>query len=184
MQVADTIRLVPHVGDHVRDHLAAAAPGSKRPQRPFQVPVLALEGDQSFVARQRLAVALDQLGLVIERIDLAEGPGTEDDDHVPGPRPVVARPGRGRPGRVDGRSRLQSAVGIQQAGQGHRAQSPRGVTEEPATIEQGQGLRRGKGCGHSTGHSRNTNSLEFSSTRPTCSIPNSRASPTSRSRSS
>ena len=78
---------------------ARAAPG--------QVAVLPLERDEPLVPRHRLAVVTDQVRLVIERIDMAERPGAEDDQDVLRPRLEVRGPRVS--GAGSGRSRAGSA---------------------------------------------------------------------------
>jgi hypothetical protein len=47
-----------------------------------EIAILALKGDQLGGTSQRLPVTKDEFGLVVERIDVAEGAGTEDDEDV------------------------------------------------------------------------------------------------------
>ena len=58
--------------------------------------MLALEGDQLLLAGHRLAVALDQLGLVVPGIEVAARPGAEDHEHPLGLRREVRRARRER----------------------------------------------------------------------------------------
>ena len=95
-------------GIRSRDHLAGLAARAERVLRSGQVARRALERDGR-PAGQRLAVALDQLRLVVPGVELADGAGAEDDDDVLRLRREVRRPRRERPGRIDDRRRRCAA---------------------------------------------------------------------------
>jgi hypothetical protein len=124
------------VRQQVRDILARLPPRLEGPGALAQRSVLSLEGDEVFRAGHRLAVPLDQLGFVVPRVQMADGPGAED---VQDP----LRPGRKLGGSRRQRSvlrtrrsrREQSAFGQHRA-LGDSAHTGGHVGEEPATIEQ------------------------------------------------
>jgi hypothetical protein len=67
--------------NHVGDHLAGLAAGAKFVLRSRQFACRPLKRDGRTV-RERLAVLLDQFGLEIPGLQLADGAGAEDDEHV------------------------------------------------------------------------------------------------------
>src|SRR4051812_9737625 len=64
----------------VGGHLAGLAARAEFPDRRDEIAVGALERDEALGAGHELAVALDELGLVVERVDVADGAGAEDDE--------------------------------------------------------------------------------------------------------
>ena len=96
MDEAKVINPLGQVGQEIGDELARLSPRPERPGALVQCAVLALERDQRFRSGHRLTVPLDQLWLVIERVEMAHGAGAEDMHNVFGPGRKVGRPRRQR----------------------------------------------------------------------------------------
>ena len=84
MDEAKVVRQSRKVRQHVREHFAGLAARFECPVWSCKVPVLALKGDQFVAAGQRLAVALDELGLVVPCIDMAQRARRENHQNVLG----------------------------------------------------------------------------------------------------
>jgi len=67
-----------------RYHLARLAARFEFPGALGEVALLALERQQLLSSRHRLTVTSDQLGLIVERVDLAARTGAEDHEDVLG----------------------------------------------------------------------------------------------------
>ena len=136
MDEAKVIRLLGQMGQQVGDVLARLPSGPEFPGALVQGAVLSLEGDQRLDPGHRLAVPLDQLGLVVPGVQMADRPGAEEvqDALRPGrKRGGLRRQGPGLRSRWSGRE--QPSLG-QQGTQGDSPHSRCHVGEEPAAIEQ------------------------------------------------
>ena len=71
----------PERRDDVAEHLAARAVGRKSQTGRSHGPEAVLERLDVLAEVRRLAVPLDQLGLEVEQVDVAGGPGHEELDH-------------------------------------------------------------------------------------------------------
>ena len=74
----DAIRMCRHVRQQAGNHLAAFACRQKRPRTFHEIAVLALERDEVFGPRQRLAIPLLKFRLVLPQIHVRSGPRAED----------------------------------------------------------------------------------------------------------
>ena len=134
-QVVDEGDVV-HDAPEVRHDVAQRLPGlpmrTERPHRlePRAQPVL--EGLHRLPEVAGLPVALHQLGLVVEQVDVAGRARHEQLNHAARPRPMVRAARRQRPG---GRPLRQEALARQQAGQGDPAQPAAGAPQEVAAGE-------------------------------------------------
>src|SRR5262249_50890097 len=88
----DVIDAAREVRQQIADPLAVAAVPRPAPRTAEEVAVTALEGDDTAGARQRLAVTADQLRLVLEGVEVADGAGAEDLEDAPGLRGEVRPP--------------------------------------------------------------------------------------------
>ena len=143
------------VRQQVRKRLAALAPRPELPGAACEVAVLALERDQLLDPGHRLPVPLDQLGLVIPGVEVADRAGAEDVQHPLRPAGEVRRPGRHRVGRSSGRLRLPCpGIGREQPPLAqHRRQrdpaDPGGhVAQEAAAVEQMAADEHGRSVRH------------------------------------
>jgi hypothetical protein len=128
----------------VRRHLAALAARAEFPDGRDEVALGALERDELVGARHGLAVPLHELGLVVERVDVADGAGAEDDEdsfRARGEMRISRR--ERRVGADDGTDRVdvrrgarEQLVLLEQVEQRHAAEPARGVAEERPAVEQ------------------------------------------------
>src|SRR5437870_102609 len=84
MDEAEIVGEFRQMRQHIGNRLAALTPRAKWPMRLCEVAVFALKGDQLVLTRQGLAVALEQLRLIIPCLEVGAGAGAEDDKNVPG----------------------------------------------------------------------------------------------------
>ena len=172
MDKADVVRHPANLRDEFRNHLAGLAARFEFPRALCEIALAALKRDQLFRSRHRLTVTLDELGLVVERVEVAAGSGTEDDNYVLRFRREVGIARRVRARRVNrwpDRCPLRGVCGEEfffskQTGQRDPAQTGREVGEETSTIEQ---LASGKFGSHRSvaNQGMNRNSFEFSRAR-------------------
>jgi hypothetical protein len=84
MHEAQVIGEFGKVRQQVRNHFPAFAPRLERPQRLDEIAVRTLKRHQTVATRQRLIVPLDQLGLIVPRIDVTERARAENHQHLLG----------------------------------------------------------------------------------------------------
>jgi hypothetical protein len=85
MDEAEVVGQLANARQEVARHLAARATRAELVARASEVTVLTLEGDELIGARHRLAVAADEFGFVVERVEMAQRAGAEDHQDVLGP---------------------------------------------------------------------------------------------------
>ena len=87
---------------------------------------------------RRLAVPLDQLGLEVEEVDVAGGPGHEELDHPPGPGRMVQAAVGAQPGERAAAAGVggEQAVGPQQGRERDAAQASTALPEEIAPVHE------------------------------------------------
>ncbi len=160
---AHVIDEVAEVGDEVGDHFPALAAGSEFPGAFGEHALFALEGDEVIGTGHGLAVVADEVGFIVEGIELAAGTGAEDHEDLFGGGGEVGWSGGVGIGGVDigadgifagGTLALgiaEEAVEVEQVGEGDGAEAGAGVAEEAASVEQGVwgdmhgGVRRRRG---------------------------------------
>src|SRR4051794_9529105 len=76
------VRQGSEVRKHFGNHLSGLSPRPEFPQRLSEGAIRALEGDQLFTPGEGLAVALDELGLVIPNVKMTERARTKDYEHI------------------------------------------------------------------------------------------------------
>ncbi len=81
---ANVIGKLADVADEIADHLPALPITPEGIQRPREISLLPLRSDKAIGARQRLAVALGQLGFVIPSVHLADCAAAKDDENLLG----------------------------------------------------------------------------------------------------
>ncbi len=146
MQKAQLVGQFTEIGQQLAGHLPALPARTKFPQRLGQIAVLALECDQFVRPRHRLAVVLDQVRLVLERVYVAQRPAHEHHQHILRFGGEMRRAGGIRIRRVDLRTqwrlrvvaffRGQQTVVGQQRSQRNPPQPAAGMGEESAAGEQ------------------------------------------------
>ena len=109
----------------------------ERPRAPVQASLFALKGDEAVGSRQGLAVATDELRLVVEGVNLAAGPRAENHQHLLRLGPCVCVSGGIRACRHDVRpERRLGRPGAEQLGKRYPAQSHAGVHQKLPTAKQ------------------------------------------------
>src|SRR6266436_5841393 len=140
MDEAEVVRQLRQVGEQVRNHFAALSARFEVPERSSEVSIFTLKCDQLLQAGHWLAVALDQFGFVVPRLQMTASARTENDQDVPGFRSKVRRPGgigmlRG-PLRADRRFVCaQQTLFSQQRNQRDSAQSGPAKAQKIAPVE-------------------------------------------------
>ena len=111
------------------------------PRAAVQASLFSLEGNEPVGPRQRLAVAPDELRLVVERVNLAARPGAENHQHLLRLGPGMRAPRRVRPGRHDVRpDRRLGRPGTEQLAKRNPAQPHAGGHQKPPPAKQWQRL--------------------------------------------
>ena len=130
---ANVIGKLPNVANEVADPFSALPITPEWIQRSCEIPLLTLRGDEAIGARQRLTVALGQLGFVIPSVHMAHCAAAKYDENLLGfgqkmrrPRGVRASGKEVRPNGLRG----EKAVALQQIQQRHTAQARGGVAEK------------------------------------------------------
>ena len=103
MDEGDLVGQLGEVGNQVADPFSRCAALAERILRPREIPRRSLEGHRR-TTRKRFIIPLDQLGFVVPSLELADGSGAEDHDHVLRLRRVMRPPRRVGIRRIDGRS--------------------------------------------------------------------------------
>src|SRR5262249_6279904 len=101
-----------------------------------EVAVLALKRDELLHPRHRLPVALDELRLVVPRVDVTDGPGAEDEEDALRLRLEVRPARRERLIGSDVGTNRRALLRGEQRRQGDTAQAGTGVLQEGAAVEE------------------------------------------------
>ena len=104
MNEADLIGKLRNVWRQLGDHLAALATRLELPEWSHEAAVLALKRHELLVSRQGLSIALVELGLVVEGINVTESADTLNDEDVSRRRLEVSLTGEVRLCRIYVRS--------------------------------------------------------------------------------
>ena len=134
---AQLVRHLPDVRNEIGDLFAALTVRPERPWAPVQASLFALKGDEAAGSRQGLAVAPDELRLVVEGVNLAARPGAENHQHLLRLGPCVRVSGGIRSGRHDVRpERRLGRPGAEQLAKRDPAQPHAGVHQKLPPAKQ------------------------------------------------
>ena len=138
---AQVVGQLRQVRQQIGDHLARLPARLEFPVRLHEVAVLALKGDELVPPGHRLAVALDQLRLVIPRVQMAQRAGAKDHQHILRLGREMRRARRvgmlRRPVRTNGRFvRAEQLLLGEQRKERDAAQAGAAVAEKIAAIQQ------------------------------------------------
>ena len=135
MHEAHFVHALAYVWKEIANQNAALAARLEIPERFHQRPgILVVEGQGPF-DRQRLAVILGQVRLVLERVDRGRAAVHEQEYHPLGPGLEMRFAHQERVGRIEFDIRGSGPVLLEQACQPQQAKAARGVPQHPATRQ-------------------------------------------------